>query len=189
MATSTYTTTYSHKSAQGFIPASTQSPASSSRYSVLRRDDWNFIYHLHGSVHFAMTGTGHDMHGINWAAIPAKGHEVHSSDRNDQDSMEGVAYPTSIIVAGYSKTQQILRQPFRTYYAQVNRLLHEADSLLFLGYGFSDLHLNATFSEARDRRRPVVVVDWRRMTKIHCLSVTTFGLTNFSKHCLGMQVG
>lgn len=128
--------------------------------SVLRRDDWNFIYHLHGSVHFAMTGTGHDMHGINWAAIPAKGHEVHSSGRNDQDSMEGVAYPTSTIVAGYGKTQQILRQPFRTYYAQVNRLVHEADSLLFLGYGFGDLHLNAAFSEARDRRRPVVIVDW-----------------------------
>lgn len=42
----------------------------------------------------------------------------------------------------------------------MNRLVHEADSLLFLGYGFSDLHLNAVFSEARDRRRPAVVVDW-----------------------------
>lgn len=130
--------------------------------AVLRRDDWNFIYHLHGSIHFAMTGTGRDMHGITWTATPTKGHEVHSSGRNDQDSMEGVAYPTSTIVAGYGKTQQILRQPFRTYHAQVSRLVHEADSLLFLGYGFGDLHLNAAFSEARDRRRPVVVVDWAR---------------------------
>ena len=128
--------------------------------SVLRRDDWNFIYHLHGSIHLAMTGPGHDLHGITWATTPVKGHEVHSSGRNDQDSMEGVAFPTSTIVAGYGKTQQILRQPFRTYYAQVNRLVHEADSLLFLGYGFGDLHLNAAFSDARDRRRPVVVVDW-----------------------------
>lgn len=128
--------------------------------SVLQRDDWNFIYHLHGSIHFSMTGAGHDMHGITWATTPEKGHMVHSSGRNDQDSMEGVAFPTSTIVAGYGKTQQILRQPFRTYYAQVNRLVHEADSLLFLGYGFGDLHLNAAFTEARDRRRPVVVVDW-----------------------------
>ena len=128
--------------------------------SVLRRDDWNFIYHLHGSIHFSMTGYGHDMHGITWATTPAKGHDVHSSGRNDQDSMEGVAYPTSTIVAGYGKMQQILRQPFRTYYAQVNRLVHEADSLLFLGYGFGDLHLNAAFSDASDRYRPVVVVDW-----------------------------
>jgi len=74
--------------------------------------------------------------------------------------MEGTAYPTSTIVAGYGKTQQIVRQPFRTYFAQVNRLIQEADSLLFVGYGFGDLHLNAAFSEVRDRRRATVVVDW-----------------------------
>ncbi len=70
--------------------------------------------------------------------------------------------PNSPFVAGYGKTQQILRQPFRTYFAQVNRLVHEADSLLFLGYGFGDLHLNALFSEVRGRRRPAVVVDWAK---------------------------
>ncbi len=128
--------------------------------SVLARIDWNFIYHLHGSVHFAMTGVGHDMHGITWTATPSKNHSVHATGRNSQDSMEGINYPTSPLVAGYGKTQQILRQPFRTYFAQVSRLVHEADSLLFLGYGFGDLHLNAAFSEVRDRYRPIVVVDW-----------------------------
>nr|WP_319565647.1 SIR2 family protein [uncultured Rhodoferax sp.] len=128
--------------------------------SVLARADWNFIYHLHGSVHFAMTGVAHDMHGITWAAKPSKDHTVHATGRNSQDSMEGTTYPMSPIVAGYGKTQQILRQPFRTYFAQVNRLVHEADSLLFLGYGFGDLHLNAAFSEVRDRHRPIVLVDW-----------------------------
>lgn len=128
--------------------------------SVLRREEWGFIYHLHGSIHFAMTDTHQDVHGITWAATPTKGHAVRAFERSTQHSMEGTAYPTSIIVAGYGKTQQILRQPFRTYFAQMNRLTHEADSLLFLGYGFSDLHLNAAFSEVRDRRRPVVVVDW-----------------------------
>jgi len=106
--------------------------------SVLARADWNFIYHLHGSVHFAMTGVAHDMHGITWAATPSKNYTVHATGRNSQDSMEGTTYPMSPIVAGYGKTQQILRQPFRTYFAQINRLAHEADSLLFLGYGFGD---------------------------------------------------
>lgn len=128
--------------------------------SVLTRPNWNFVYHLHGSVHFAMTGVAHDMHGITWVKTPTKDHTVHATGRNSQDSMEGPAFPTSTIVAGYGKTQQILRQPFRTYFAQVNRLVHEADSLLFLGYGFGDLHLNAAFSEVRGRRRPIVVVDW-----------------------------
>jgi hypothetical protein len=130
--------------------------------SVLDRKAWGFIYHLHGSVHFAMTGAGHDMHGITWTTTPSKGDAVHASGRNSQDSMEGTTYPMSPFVAGYGKTQQILRQPFRTYFAQVNRLVHEADSLLFLGYGFGDLHLNAAFSEVRDRRRPAVIVDWAK---------------------------
>jgi hypothetical protein len=128
--------------------------------SVFTRSQWGFIYHLHGSVHFAMSGTSHDLHGITWAPTPTKGHAVHAFGRNAQSSMEGTAYPISPIVAGYGKAQQILRQPFRTYFAQVNRLVHEADSLMFIGYGFSDLHLNAAFSEVRDRRRPTLVVDW-----------------------------
>lgn len=79
--------------------------------------------------------------------------------------MEGTRYPMSPFVAGYGKTQQILRQPFRTYFSQVNRIVHEADSLLFLGYGFGDLHLNAVFSEVRDRPRPIVVVDFAKHTE------------------------
>ncbi|MCG5496584.1 SIR2 family protein [Ectothiorhodospira variabilis] len=131
--------------------------------SVLNRtEQWNFIYHLHGSVHFAMTGVGHDIHGITWVSTPSKNHTVHATGRNSQDSMEGTTYPMSPFVAGYGKAQQILRQPFRTYFAQVNRLVHEADSLLFLGYGFSDLHLNSVFSEVRDRRLPIVLVDWAK---------------------------
>ena len=128
--------------------------------SVLSRSEWNFIYQLHGSIHFAMTGTPLDLNGINWEEMPMKGRAVHAFGRNTQDSMEGITYPTSTVVAGYGKTQQILRQPFRTYFAQVNRLIHEADSLLFIGYGFGDLHLNAAFSEVRDRLRPTVVIDW-----------------------------
>jgi NAD-dependent SIR2 family protein deacetylase len=128
--------------------------------SVFRRARWGFIYHLHGSIHFAMMGGSHDMHRIRWEATPTKDASVHATGRNTQDSMEGTAYPTSTIVAGYGKTLQILRQPFRTYFAQVSRLIQEADSLLFLGYGFGDLHLNAAFSEVRNRRRPVVIVGW-----------------------------
>ncbi|WP_233342971.1 SIR2 family protein [Burkholderia cepacia] len=128
--------------------------------SVLSRSDWNFIYHLHGSVHFAMTGAAHNLHGVSWVTTPTKDSTVHSSGRNSQDSMEGATYPMSPFVAGYGKTQQILRQPFRTYFSQINRLVHEADSFLFLGYGFGDLHLNAVFSEVRNHQRPIVLVDW-----------------------------
>ncbi|WP_079541308.1 SIR2 family protein [Cardiobacterium hominis] len=130
--------------------------------STFRRKQWNFIYHLHGSIHFSMTGNKHDMHAINWRKEPKKDNSVHVRGRNDQDSLEKNYFPTFTIIAGYGKTQQILRQPFRTYFAQANRLAHEADAFLFLGYGFSDLHLNSIFSEIRDdgKQRKIVVVDY-----------------------------
>lgn len=128
--------------------------------AVLERGEWGFIYHLHGSFHFAMAERMSDMHGIFWEGTPKAGAAVQSTGRNVRTSMEGTGFPNTTIVAGHGKTQQILRNPFRTFFAQTNRLIQDADSLLFLGYGFGDLHLNAAFSEVRDRRRPAVVVGW-----------------------------
>ncbi|GJD32713.1 hypothetical protein PMNALOAF_3990 [Methylobacterium adhaesivum] len=140
----------------GFDPATGVFDAS----SVFARGQWDFVYHLHGSIHFAMTGTSSAMHGITWRKIPTKDAAVHASGRNLQDTAEGTDYPISPIVAGYGKTNQTLRQPFRTYFAQANRIIHEADALMFIGYGFGDLHLNAVFSDISNRRRPTLVVDW-----------------------------
>jgi hypothetical protein len=129
--------------------------------SVFVRERGHFIYHLHGSIHFAMKSQTHDIHRLSWDPNPVLGSSAaHAFGRNTQSSLEGTPYPTSVIVAGHGKTHQLLRQPFRTYFAQTNRLIQEADSLLFLGYGFGDQHLNAAFSEVRNRRRPAVVVTW-----------------------------
>lgn len=127
---------------------------------VLQRTDWHFIYHLHGSIHFEMKHTQTAMDQITWANTPTKSYATSVSGRGLQDSVEGASYPQSIFIAGYGKTHQILRQPFRTYFAQVNRLAYEADSLLFLGYGFGDAHLNALFLEPFLRGVPAVVIDW-----------------------------
>lgn len=70
--------------------------------------------------------------------------------------------PTSVLVAGYGKVYQIQRLPFRTYYSQVDRIVEKAETFLFIGYGFNDLHLNRGFHGIRKgtRPRPVVVIDW-----------------------------
>ena len=75
---------------------------------------------------------------------------------------EGTIFPQSVIVAGYGKTQQILRRPFRSYYSEVDRLVSGSDCLLCLKrYGFADDHLNAALNSYRDsRNRPVVIVDF-----------------------------
>ena len=128
--------------------------------TVTNDSTWNFIYHLHGSVHFSMEGDSLNMHAIKWNDKPSKNHKTESAGRNTQDSTEGTPYLTSPIIAGYGKTNQILRPPFRSYYSQIDRLVLEADSYLFLGYGFNDLHLNSAFSTIRSRQRPVVIIDW-----------------------------
>jgi thiamine pyrophosphate-dependent acetolactate synthase large subunit-like protein len=43
---------------------------------------------------------------------------------------------------------------------ELDRLVTQCDAVMFLGYGFSDIHFNLSFEKFRDsRRRPVVVVD------------------------------
>ena len=69
---------------------------------------------------------------------------------------------TSVIVVGYGKTNQIQRVPFRTYYAQLDKIVESSEAVLFLGYGFNDLHLNNCFYSIRkgNFKKPVVVIDY-----------------------------
>jgi hypothetical protein len=58
---------------------------------------------------------------------------------------------------------QIQKQPFRTYFAEFDRLVASADALLVVGYGWMDTHVNLAFEHFRDeRRRPVVAIEYAR---------------------------
>lgn len=128
---------------------------------LYRNTNWGFCYHIHGSVHFDQFGSKYDMHEIGWQSSLDATFKQNSSGRSSQLTMEGLSLPTSVIVAGYDKSNQIKRNPFRTYYSQLDRFALEADAVLFLGYGFADLHLNTCFDRIRDdKRRPVVVIDY-----------------------------
>jgi hypothetical protein len=129
---------------------------------ILNRTGWPSMLHLHGSVHFDMplqtVPTG-DLHEVCWQPSLTATFEQNASGRGTRRLAEGVDFPTSVIVAGYGKTSQILRRPFRTYYSELDRLAANSDALLFAGYGFSDAHLNIVFETYRDpRNRPVVVI-------------------------------
>ncbi len=130
--------------------------------SIYERSDWGLIYHLHGSVHFDMQGDGLDMHAIKWNADLNSTFSGNSSGRNSQDTSEGISMPTSVIVAGYGKTYQIQRLPFRTYYSKIDEIAGKADKFLFMGYGFNDLHLNNSLHKIRsgDQNKQVVIIDW-----------------------------
>lgn len=121
--------------------------------------NWPCLLHLHGSVHFNQVMAEGDLHHICWQDDLSQSFQSNAAGRSGQTSTEGATFPNSIVVAGYGKTTQILRRPFRTYYSELDRLVSQCDALLFAGYGFGDVHLNKAFETFRDHRnRPVTVL-------------------------------
>jgi hypothetical protein len=134
---------------------------------ITSRRTWPCILHLHGSVHFDMRDDYKDfmgfggLHDVHWQEDLSQQFSQNASGRSSFSTVEGADFPTSSIVAGYGKTTQLLRRPFRTYYAELDRLVTQSDAALFLGYGFSDIHFNFAFDKFRnERRRPVAVIDF-----------------------------
>lgn len=129
---------------------------------VHNRSDWDFIYYLHGSVHFDMAGNFQDMHAIKWNKDLSSRFSQNSSGRSSQTTIEGVDYPNSVFVAGYGKPHQIQKEPFFTYYSALDRLMHDADGLLLIGYGFQDLYINNVLTGFRLGRksRPIIIIDF-----------------------------
>ncbi|HLA52760.1 MAG TPA: SIR2 family protein [Flavitalea sp.] len=124
---------------------------------------WNFCYHLHGSVHFDMLGgKGMEMHKIFWNKDLNSKFTQNSSGRSAQATAQGINHLTSSIITGLDKANQILREPFASYFMQMDRLIYESDAILFIGYGFADEHLNSLFPFIRydGRKRKVVVIDY-----------------------------
>jgi SIR2-like domain len=125
------------------------------------RTSWPCMLHLHGSVHFDMTSIGNDMHIIRWVDDLNSKFNQNSLGRSPHENVESQDLPTSCIVCGWGKPIQLLRNPFRAYLSELDRLSDRSDRLLFLGYGFRDAHVNGAFRSYRNqRKRKVVLVDY-----------------------------
>jgi hypothetical protein len=168
---------------------------------IFQRGFWPCILHLHGSVHFDMDILEEDLHRIFWHADLTTPFRQNSFGRSGQSTTEGIEFPTSNIIAGYGKTAQMQRRPFRTYYSELDRMVCESDALLCLGYGFSDSHLNHAFDTYRDeRKRRVIVIDWaddRTMTlssrsgeesRTAYLAARIFDTPAYRMSCLGSKL-
>lgn len=133
--------------------------------ALVHKPSWDFCYHLHGSIYFDMKGgdDNTEMHKICWNSDLTSVFSQNSSGRSGNTTSEGVDHLSSNIITGLDKSNQLLREPFCSYFMQLDRLTYEADAILFLGYGFNDLHLNNIFPFIRydkDKIRKVVIVDW-----------------------------
>jgi len=129
--------------------------------AVSVRKEWEFIYPLHGSVHYSLASE--QRANILWMD------DLTRSDFTDSTSVSSTAeefkplVPTTLI-AGAFKLDQLLADPFQTFYASLVRHAHEADALLVAGYGFGDVHVNRALQNmfshppGSDSRLPPVVV-------------------------------
>jgi hypothetical protein len=128
---------------------------------IMDRPSWPCLLHMHGSVHFDMDHIDGNLHGVIWQDDLNKQFHQNSFGRSAVRTTEGNEFPTSSIIAGYGKTEQIQRAPFRTYYSELDRLVHHADIVLLLGFSLADAHVRQAFSDYRDGRdRPVVCIDY-----------------------------
>jgi hypothetical protein len=134
--------------------------------AVQSRQEWDFLYHLHGSVHFTFGGADGSAPSsacegeIRWAAnIPHQAwYQVTRPPRMASDGRWGVP---SLLVAGGWKLDQLQMEPFQTFYSTLPQHAHEADAILIAGYGFGDEHVNSVLKnvlKAREGHRPPVMV-------------------------------
>jgi hypothetical protein len=128
-----------------------------------QKEKWNFIYHLHGSVHHSLVRQlGSE---ICWRRDLSDTHgffdtqEGQSSDKRS----EGRSFPITTLIAGGFKLDQMLIEPFHSLHAALVRHLYEADAILIGGYGFGDVHINRALRNrltAPGERPPIIVLDY-----------------------------
>ena len=114
---------------------------------VHQRTEWGFIYHLHGSVHHFVADRANR---IEWKD------DLASEFRDRLETAPDMAQdfrpvPLTTLIAGGFKLDQLLADPFQTFYSSLVRHAQEADALLIAGYGFGDLHVNRSLRNAVDR--------------------------------------
>jgi hypothetical protein len=134
---------------------------------VHSRGKWDFVYHLHGSVHHTLDDPSgkknplvqeivwqDDLSATTFTDTGANG------GSHLDDHAEGKSFrPTTLIVGGH-KLDQLLVEPFQSLHAALLRHVHEADAIVIGGYGFREEHVDrALRSRMRfGARRPRVMV-------------------------------
>lgn len=104
------------------------------------RREWEFIYHLHGSVHYSFCDPPFKRE-LEWKEDLAGLFETCRPLFPDMASEFKAIVPTTLIAGGF-KLDQLLSDPPQTFHASLVRHAHEADAVLIVGYGFGDVHVN-----------------------------------------------
>jgi hypothetical protein len=130
--------------------------------AVHSRSRWDFVYHLHGSVHHSLVRP--NVKQICWRADLAG--EFFDTDEGVGPDMrsEQRLFPVTTLLAGGFKLDQLLVEPFQSLHAALVRGVYDADAILIGGYGFGDAHVNHVLKNrltTAGDRPPVLIVDKR----------------------------
>ena len=117
---------------------------------VASRGDWNFIYHLHGNVHYSLPPEPAFVHVPIWQNdLRAVFDDSRPLEVNMASNFVPIV-PSTLIAGGY-KLDQLLADPAQTLYASLVRHIQQADCVLIAGYGFGDVHVNRTLKNRFSR--------------------------------------
>jgi hypothetical protein len=139
---------------------------------ITHRQEWEFIYHIHGSVHFTfkdvsvMTDTVFYLkpeEEIVWQKDLSKDRFTYTNGSRSRS--DGRHFQAASLVAGGWKLEQIQSEPFLSLYSQFPRHVSEADAILVAGYGFADSHINSVlhnylYRTEPEKRPPILVIDF-----------------------------
>lgn len=130
---------------------------------VASRGEWDFIYPLHGSVHYYFDDPA-------TSRFP-KWRDDFSTTCEDVSwtkELPGSDFRFTIhstLIAGGFKLDQLLADPAQSFHASLVRHVHQADAFLVIGYGFGDAHVNhalanryALFPSEPRMRAPAIVI-------------------------------
>ena len=143
---------------------------------VYQRRKWGFLYHLHGSVHHCITN---NFNQIKWKD------GLNGEFKDRLDPMPDMAQdfrpvPLTTLIAGGFKPDQLLANPYQTFYSSLVRHAQEADAILIAGYGFGDLHVNRVLQnrfEGPDDERPfpqVIILEKSSPNKLQTASIQSY---------------
>ena len=112
--------------------------------SVSQRPEWGFIYHIHGSVHYCISDPV-VRPWIVWRDDLKSHYSVCGVPQSDM-AQNFRPIPLTTLITGGFKQEQILAEPYQTFYSTLVRHVHEANAILIVGYGFGDAHMNQVLS-------------------------------------------
>jgi hypothetical protein len=154
---------------QGFEPIPGESPFRYSGHTVPPR-----LIHMHGSLSFGYRDHGSDSNrfifednheDLYYHPDPLKAFSTWFG-RSTQTSMAGRDTLAGPIITGLDKPDKLLPEPYLSYYRRFQEFCTTIPRVLIVGYGFTDVHLNAVLGRLTrwhgPRRRIAIIDFWKK---------------------------